>query len=148
MRSIKQWRFVLIIAVVVIAIPIAASVGTTASTIVEKRSADLSQQIRTDVVEETPVAKSASTKSTVRRGVTLPQDYYDRRRQYWEDRMERRADHLEPEDGDDDAADSDDGKDNEDSAGSDDDEGDSMDDEEEMLEKRREYWRDRLDRDW
>jgi hypothetical protein len=144
MRLIKKWRIVLIICVAAIAIPIAARVSPTQTEFVEP--AQVNQYQPTTVAYTTEVAETPlASKTGVGHRATPPQDYYDRRREYWEDRMERRADYLEQEDGnDEDSADS---KDSEDSAGSDDDEG-SMDEEEEMIEKRREYWRDRLDRDW
>src|SRR6188768_4134712 len=128
MRLLKKWRIVLIICVAAIAIPIAARVRPTQTEFVEPAQVNLYQP----TTAHTEVAKTALTvKTGVGRRVMPPQDYYDRRREYWEDRMERRADYLEQEDGnDEDAADS---KDSEDSAGSDDDEG-SMDEEEEMIE--------------
>jgi hypothetical protein len=145
MRLIEKWRIALIIAVVVIAIPIAARVDPTQTELVEPSHLNLYRPTATN----TEVAKTAhTTKAGLQHRVVAPQDYYDRRREYWEKRMERRADYLEQEDGDDeDAADSNDSKNSKDSA-SDEDEGDSMNDEEELIERRREYWRDRLDRDW
>jgi len=145
MRVTKKWRIVLIVAVAVIAIPIAARVSPTQTEFVEPAQVNLYQPTaaHTDVV-----VTAHYSKTRVDRSVTPPQDYYDRRREYWEERMERRADYLEQEDGDDeDTAKSDDSKDSKDSA-SDEDEGDSMDQEEELIERRREYWRERLDRDW
>ena len=145
MRLIKKWRIVLIICVAAIAIPIAARVSPTKTEFVEPVQVNLYQPAT--VAHTAEVAKTTHTiysKAGISRRVTPPQDYYDRRREYWEDRMERRADYLEQEDGnDEDAAGSEDSK-----AASDDDEGDSMNDEEEMLERRREYWQERLDRDW
>jgi ribosomal protein S3 len=143
MRFIKKWRVVLIIGIAAIAIPIAARVSPTQTEFVMDRTVPLHQQTA-DYSEVAKTAHTNNSKAGVGHRVTPPQDYYDRRREYWEDRMEGRADYLEQEDGnDEDSADSEDGKDS-----SDDDAGDSMDDEEEMIEKRREYWRDRLDRDW
>ena len=144
MRFINKWRIVLIIAVVVIAIPIAARVSPTQPVLVVDRQAKVYHQTAaySEVAKTAPINNS---KAGVGHRAAPPQDYYDRRREYWEDRMEGRADYLEQEDGnDEDSADS---KDSEDSAKGDDDEG-SVDEEEEMIEKRREYWRDRLDRDW
>jgi hypothetical protein len=147
MRFINRWRIVMIIAIVVIAIPIAARVSPTQPALVMDRQAKVHQQT-TAYTEAGAIADTKSVNAGIRRSLTPPQDYYDRRRAYWEDRMERRAEYLEEEDGnDDDSADSDDGKD-EDSAAADDDEGSSMDDEEELIERRREYWQQRLDRDW
>ena len=144
MRFIKKWRVVLIIGMAAIAIPIAARVSPTQTEFVMERTDHVGQQN----AAYNEIAKTIQTnhsKAGVSHRVAPPQDYYDRRREYWEDRMEGRADYLEQEDGnDEDSADS---KDSEDSATGDDDEG-SMDEEEELIERRREYWRDRLDRDW
>ena len=143
MRFIKKWRVVLVIGIAAIAIPIAARVSPTQTEFVMERTAPVYQQIA-DNIEIAETSHTNNSKAGVSHRVTPPQDYYDRRREYWEDRMEGRADYLEQEDGnDEDSAGSEDGKDS-----SDDDAGDSMDEEEEMIEKRREYWRDRLDRDW
>ena len=145
MRLIKKWRIVLIICVAAIAIPIAARVSPTQTAVDEPQLLNAHEQ----VVAYNEVAETDHpriSKAGIPHRVAPPQDYYDRRREYWEERMERRADYLEQEDGDDDedAADTADSKD----SAAEDDEGDSMGDEEEMLERRREYWRDRLDRDW
>jgi hypothetical protein len=146
MRFINRWRIVLIIAVVVIAIPIAARVNPTQTALVENREAKVYKQADPKT-EVGTIARTGNSKAGIKHTVTPPQDYYDRRRQYWEERMERRADYLEQEDGnDEDSADSADNK-NEDSA-AEDDEGDSVDSEEELIERRREYWQQRLDRDW
>jgi hypothetical protein len=142
MRLIKKWRVVLIVAIAAIAIPIAARVSPTQTEFVTDRTAaDYQQTAAYNEIAET--AHTNISKTGVRHRVTPPQDYYDRRREYWEDRMERRADYLEQEDGDDDDA-----ANTEDSGAAADDEGDSMDEEEELIERRREYWRDRFDRDW
>src|SRR6187401_3238490 len=129
MRLIKKWRIALIICVAAIAIPIAARVSPTKTEFVEPAQVDQYQP--TPVAHIVEVAKATHTnysKAGISRRVAPPQDYYDRRREYWEDRMERRADYLEQEDGsDEDSADS---KGSEDSAAGDDDEG-SMDEEEE-----------------
>ena len=147
MRFINRWRIVLIIAVGVIAIPIAARVSPTQAVLVKDRQAQVYQQT-TAYTEVPEIAHTNKSEVGVGHRVTPPQDYYDRRRKYWRDRIERRADYLEEEDGnDDDSADSEDSRD-QDSAAADDDEGDSMDEEEELIDRRREYWQRRLDRDW
>jgi hypothetical protein len=130
------------VAAIAIAIPIAARVSPAQAEFVEPLQVNPYQQ----TAAYTEVAKAAHIRKTgVGHRAAPPQDYYDRRRAYWENRIERRADYLEQEDGDDeDAADSEDSQD----ANAEDDEEDSIDSEEELIERRREYWRDRLDRDW
>jgi hypothetical protein len=144
MRSIKSrsslLRVVLITGVAMLAIPIAARVSPTSSTFVTEQQSKSFALIR-----EVPfaLAKNKVPKITPPKSLSRPQDYYDRRREYWEDRMERRMEHMEEEEsGDDNSADE------EDSKASDDDSEESMDSEEELIERRREYWSDRLDRDW
>jgi hypothetical protein len=142
MRFIKKqfalWRLVLIIGVAAIAIPIAARVSQTALAVVDERQEHLDRQAGEDNADA-DAKHSKDSKAAVGRDVErLQDDYYDRRRRYWEDRVERELD-------DDDDADTEDKKDSK--AGKDD--GDDEDDpEEEAIERRREYWRDRLDRDW
>lgn len=143
---LTKWRIVLIIAALGIAIPIAAHVSSTQTAFIDSAEVDLYQP--TVAHTEVKVAAYNSTTSAGHRATPV-QTYYDRRRRYLERRVERRADYLEEEDGnDDDSADSDDGRDSNDSASDDDDEGDSMDQEDELIERRREYLRERLDRNW
>jgi len=121
MRFIKKrlslWRIVLISCAAAIAVPIAARVGP---------------------------KHSKPSKAAVNVGIALLQDddYYDRRREYWEKRIERE---LDDEDADDDDGETRDSKDSKKAA---DDEADEHDDVEREIERRREYWRKRLDRDW
>jgi len=144
MRFIKKWRFVLIVGIAAIAIPIAAGDSPTVPAFVTEPQAVYQQPVAENAVATVDPGKDIKIAAGHR--VTPPQDYYDRRREYWEDRMERRADDLEEEDGnDDDSADS---EDKNDSASADDKEEGSMDEEEELIERRREYWRERLDREW
>jgi len=124
--------------------PIAARVGSPSSAVVIERQAYLAQPTANDK-GDTNVKGPSDDKVAVGRSVVLQDDYYDRRRRYWEDRVERRLD--EEENGDDeDAKDSKDSKakDDEDKADS----NDKEDSEEDVVERRREYWRDRLDREW
>src|SRR5437868_2618784 len=104
MRFIKKWRVVLIVGLAAIAIPIAAGDGSTATAFVAESQATHHHSVVENAVAI--VALGNDIKMAKRHPVTPPQDYYDRRREYWEERMERRADHLEEEDGnDDDSAD-------------------------------------------
>jgi hypothetical protein len=122
MRLIKKqlslWRIVLIIGVAAIGLPIAARVGP---------------------------KHSRPSKAAVGVGTALLQDddYYDRRREYWEKRIER---DLDDEEGDDDN--DEDNKATKDSKKAADNEDDENDDVEREIERRREYWQKRLDRDW
>jgi hypothetical protein len=159
MRFIKKqfslWRIVLIIGVAAIAIPIAARVSPTAIAVVEER-----QQANADN-EEADAKHSKDNKAAVGEGVARPQDddYYDRRRRYWEKRVERRLDdeNLDEQTGDDDedadakdsksAKDKDKNKDKDSKAAADD-EDDADDNVDREIERRREYWRKRLDREW
>src|SRR5688572_11035994 len=111
MRFIEKWRVVLIIGIAAIAIPIAAHVSPTQTEFFTDRTVHLDQQ-SVDFNEIAKTAHTTNSKAVVVRRIAPPQDYYDRRREYWEDRMERRADYLEQEDGsDEDTADSEDSKD-------------------------------------
>ena len=145
MRSIKKRlslrRLVLVVGALAIAMPIAARVSPSSSAAGIERQAYLAQPI----ASENGDTNANDGKVAVGRRVARQDDYYDRRRRYWEDRVERRLD--EEENGDDeDAKDSKDSKakDDEDKADSE----DKEDSEEDAIERRREYWRDRLDREW
>ena len=83
-------------------------------------------------------------------GAHAQDDLYERRRRYWEDRVERRIDEEEGLD-DEDKADSTDKKDKtgkKDKAKKGDDDEDSLDQEEELIERRREQWRKRVEDEW
>jgi hypothetical protein len=121
--------------------PIAARVSPASSSVGIEQQAYLAQPIASENAD----ANARDGEAAVGRRVVLQDDYYDRRRRYWEDRVEHRLD--EEENGDDeDAKDSKDSKakDDEDKADS----NDNEDSEEDVIERRREYWRDRLDREW
>ena len=139
-KHFALWDIVLIVGVAAIVMLIAARVDPTP---VNDRHADLAKP----TLHENAVAKhSRDSKSAVHKGLKWPQDdYYDRRRRYWEDRLERRLDEEEGLD-DEDKADSTDKKDSKATEGDDDE--DSLDQEEELIERRREYWRQRLEREW
>src|SRR4030095_11169211 len=99
MRFIKKqlslWRIVLIISVAAIAIPIAARVSPTAIAVVKERQDNLEQQ-NTAGNGESDAKHSKDSKAAVGKGIAWQQDdYYDRRREYWEKRVERRLDSQE-----------------------------------------------------
>jgi hypothetical protein len=141
-KQLSLWRIVLVVGVAAIAIPIAARVSPTARADV-KASQDCLDHQTTAHNEDGYSEHSKDSKAAVGLAIARPQDdYYDRRREYWERRVERRLDHEEDMDEDDeDAKDSKAGKD-------DDDDEDEMDRHEEELERRRDYWRKRLDDEW
>src|SRR5436190_19074572 len=149
MRMIKKrsatYHIGLMIALAAIAIPVAADIDATAKAIANEQHAG---PVQTPSVNEGTEAKaSKARKIAVFRTVPPPQDdYYDLRREHWEDRLESRLEYreeyLEGQTGDkDDDADAEDSK-----AGKDDD--DSVDQERDIYEQRREYWRNRLDKEW
>jgi hypothetical protein len=124
----------LIIGLAAVAIPIMANAGRNTSTAISKLQADPAKHAANDH----GIAIAALGK-----GLVHPQDYYDRRREYWEKRLERDLDDSD-EHGDDDSADKEDSKADKDEAKDD----DSTDKEEDSIERRREYWRERLDKEW
>lgn len=166
MRFMKQpmlWRILLIVSAAFIAIPIAAHVGSNATAVVNDRQASASTESRAEN-EHARVSDTARTNVVVAHVAKLPQDYYDRRRQYWENRVDRRIerrqqyidDQVDREESrgssknssknnrSNSAASNDDEEDDEDE----DDAGGPADDEGDRVERRREYWRQRVDRNW
>ena len=140
------------VSVAAIAIPMAASVEPVTMTVVKQREMHPEQQA-TNVNEDAAAIHDKDGKpAVVGRGVAWQQDYYDRRREYWEDRIDRRLDDEEFDDETGDDKDSDSKKDSkaakDDKANKDDSAESDLDQEEEFIERRREYWRDRLDREW
>jgi hypothetical protein len=127
-------RIVLFVGVMALTIPIAASLSPTV-TAVEERHEYLVPQAGVST-EPTETKHGGAIKATAGKGVA--QGYYwDRRRQYWEDRLE---DDLDEEGGDE----------ADDTAAEDDEDDDGLSDEEyDRIEARREYWRQNLeDEDW
>jgi hypothetical protein len=159
MRFIKKqlslWRIVLIIGAAAIAIPIAARVSPTETAVVTERQDYLDHQTTAD--NDSKDAKAGKdSKAAVGEGVVRQQDdYYDRRREYWEKRVERRLDeeYMDEQTVDDNNADST-TKDKKDSKNAADDEADAdivdkdVEAEQDIYERRREYWRQRLEREW
>ena len=148
MRFIKKqfswWRLVLIVGATAIAIPVATGVSPTAVAVITERQ-DRPDHQTTAHNEVAYTEDSKDSNAAVGTSVARPQDdYYERRREYWEKRIERRLDEedLDDETGDDKDADSKDNK-------ADKDDGDDEDDAvEQEVERRREYWRKRVERDW
>jgi len=157
MKFISKWRIVLFITIAAIAIPTTAHVSVTGITNINEYRGNLNLPADHNA-QETVVETSNEAKAVVGQGAVKRQDYYDRRREYWEKRVERRMEYEDEygeEPGDDaDKADAKDSKESKDSkkekeskkAGKDED--DEMDQEAEMYERRREYWRERLDEEW
>ena len=152
MKVIKDqfalWLIVLFVGVAAVAIPMAASVDADTIAVVKQRQIQAEQQAANANEGPAAIRNKYSKPGVVGRGVAWRQDYYDRRRKYWEDRIDRELDDEEFDDEDKDA----DSKDKKDSKAAKDDKDDSaesdLDQEEELIERRREYWRDRLDREW
>jgi hypothetical protein len=166
MRFIKKqlslWSIVLIIGVAVIGIVTAARVSPTEIAVVTERQDYLAQQ-PTAVNEDADAKDRKSSKAAVGKGVVRQQDdYYERRREYWDRRIERRLEdneeYLDEQTADDNNADSKDSKsttDKKDSKVAADDEVDAdatvdndVKAEQDVYERRREYWRQRLEREW
>jgi hypothetical protein len=167
-KQISLLRIVLIIGVAAIAILIASRVSSTAKPVVKERQDYLDLQSaagkqdaddKYSKVNHSHAKRSKETKAAVGLSVALLQDIlYDRRSQYWDKRVLRRLEshdeYLDEQTADDnedaDAKDSKDSKaakDKNSKAAEDDDE-DFANDNDKELERRREYWRKRLDRDW
>ena len=158
MRLIKKhlslWRIVLIIGVAAIAIPVTSRVSSTAKAVVEERQDHLEQKTAASN-EDTYTKYSKVSKAVVGPGVARPQDdYYERRREYWDKRIERRLDRREEyldeqtQDDDKDADAKDSKAKDKNSKAAADDEDYADDDVDREVERRREYWRKRLDKDW
>jgi hypothetical protein len=158
-KQVSWWRIVLIIGVaaiaIPIAIPIAARVSPTAKAVVKERQDYLDQKTTTHN-EDAYAKHSKDRKAAVGLGVAQPQDdYYDRRREYWDKRIERRLDRREEYLGEQTVDDNKDADAKDSKAAKDKNSKDAVDDEDyadddvdKEVERRREYWRKRLDRDW
>jgi len=139
-----------------LAIPIAARAGANGIAAAYQLQENLAQPTAHD--NEDNANRSKASKAAVGPRVALPQDdYYDRRREYWDKRIERRLERREEyldeqtlDDEDADAKDSQDSKSAKDKNSKDavDDEDYADDNADKEIERRREYWRKRLDRDW
>ena len=139
-KQMSWWRIVLIVAAAAIAIPIANGVRPTARAAAMEQQDYLNHQTTAHVE-----GAFANTRVVVDPGIAAPQDYYDRRREYWEKRVERR---LDEEDGDDESGDDKEDADAKDNKAGKDDGDDEEDQVEQEIEQRRDYWRKRVERDW
>ena len=139
-----------------LAIPIAARAGANGIAAAYQLQENFAQPTAND--NEDNANRSKPSKAGVDPRVALPQDdYYDRRREYWDKRVERRLERREEyldeqtlDDEDAEAKDSQDSKSAKDKNSKDavDDEDYADDNVDREIERRREYWRKRLDRDW
>jgi hypothetical protein len=141
------WRTLLIIGVAVIAIPVTARISSNTPTFVPEQQANIYSRVES--TEDQHANKDSVPNLAPGHPQGLPQAYYNRRRQYVEDRVERRIDrrqeYLDRQTGDDEdsaGADDEDGGDDEDASS------DRGYDEEDRIESRREYLRDRAERRW
>ena len=151
-KQLSLWPVVLIIGGSAIAIPIAARVSPTAIAVHKERQDYLGQQTTADNEDANDIDATHSKDSSAAagEGVTLLQDLlYDRRSQYWDQRvlrrLEGRDEYLEEQTKDDNDADAKDSQANKDNKG---DEDDWVVERDEEIDRRREYWRKRLDDDW
>ena len=152
-KQFSLWRLVLIVGGAAIAIPIATGASPTAIAVVKERQDYLDHQTTT-YNEDAYAKRSKDSKAAAGPGVARVQDdYYERRREYWEKRVERRLDHHQDyldeqtaDDKDADAKDSKATKDKDSKDAADDEEG--ADDVDREIERRREYWRRRVEKDW
>ena len=139
MKRLALWHIVLIIGIAVVAIPVAARVSGPAQAGVNEQDKYLGHQNGNHhddaVARESKDKKDPKVRKgdpAARPGIKRPQDdYYQRRRQHWERRLDNRLDDEEiGDDNDDDFA------------------ADDSDRQQDVYERRREYFRDRLDEDW
>src|SRR5688572_23091903 len=111
MRSVKDqfapWPAVLLIGIAVLAISVAVRVASPATTSTGERY-DPPEQRFAGPNEDTDANEDRVHKTAAGGSVESRQDYYDRRREYWEDRLDRSLDDedLDDETGDDKDADS------------------------------------------
>jgi len=139
-----------------IAIPVAARAGGNGIAAAYQLQENFAPPTAND--NEDNANRSKASKAGVGPRVALPQDdYYDRRREYWDKRIERRLERREEyldeqplDNEDEDAKDRQDSKSAKDKNSKDavDDEDYADDNVDKEIERRREYWQKRLDRDW
>ena len=135
MRYIGTLKIYLIVGFAAVAMPIAAHVG--------RSTLDVVSEPQASPVVLAVNAHPEGGRSAIGKGYARPQDYWDRRREDWEKRLESDLDDSDMDDEDTDKNDKANGEDKNSKA-----EDDGADSEEDSIERRREYWRQRLDRDW
>ena len=151
-KQLSWWRIFLIIGVAAMAIPIAARVSPTAMPVHQERQGYLAQQTTADH-EDADATHRRDSKAAAGEGFALPQDLlYDRRSRYWDQRvlrrLEGRDEYLDEQTKDDKDADAKDKKADKDDKDDRADEDDWVAQDDEELERRREYWRRRVDKEW
>ncbi|HKP70873.1 MAG TPA: hypothetical protein VJV05_16410 [Pyrinomonadaceae bacterium] len=146
------WSVVLILGFTAVAIPIGARVSLTSSHLVHDSQESFGQ--RTPLKNETAPGKVSGKTASVVYTSGAPQDRYERRRQYWENRIDRRIesrqrymdDQVDREDKA--GRNNDDDDDDDEDMGDDDDDDSGADEEMDRIERRRENWRNRVEREW
>ena len=159
-KQLSGWYIVLIIGVAAMAIPVNSRVSSTAKAVVKERQAYLALRSTADNEnaddKHSKAKHSKESKAAAGLSIAPLQDIlYDRRSQYWDKRVLRRLESREEyldeqtkDDNDADAKDSKAAKDKNSKDAADDEDYADDDNVDKELERRREYWRKRLDRDW
>ena len=159
-KQLSGWYIVLIIGVAAMAIPVNSRVSSTAKAVVKERQAylDLQRTADNENADDKHSKAKHSKESKAAAGLTIAplQDIlYDRRSQYWDKRVLRRLESREEyldeqtkDDNDADAKDSKAAKDKNSKDAADDEDYADDDNVDKELERRREFWRRRLDKEW
>ena len=159
-KQLSGWYIVLIIGVAAMAIPVNSRVSSTAEAVVKERQAylDLQRTADNENADDKHSKAKHSKESKAAAGLTIAplQDIlYDRRSQYWDKRVLRRLESREEyldeqtkDDNDADAKDSKAAKDKNSKNAADDEDYADDDNVDKELERRREFWRRRLDKEW
>jgi hypothetical protein len=159
-KQLSGWYIVLIIGVAAMAIPVNSRVSSTAEAVVKERQAylDLQRTADNENADDKHSKAKHSKESKAAAGLSIAplQDIlYDRRSQYWDKRVLRRLESREEyldeqtkDDNDADAKDSKAAKDKNSKNAADDEDYADDDNVDKELERRREFWRRRLDKEW
>ena len=159
-KQLSGWYIVLIIGVAAMALPVNSRVSSTAEAVVKERQAylDLQRTADNDNADDKHSKAKHSKESKAAGGLSIAplQDIlYDRRSQYWDKRVLRRLESREEyldeqtkDDNDADAKDSKAAKDKNSKNAADDEDYADDDNVDKELERRREFWRRRLDKEW
>lgn len=143
-KQFSLWRIVLFVGVMAIAIPIAPGFSATVTAIEERQEYPVQQAGANN--EDADTKHGEDSKASIGKSVRQDGYYLERRRRQWKNRVENDLDDEDSdEDTDDDRNDSRSARDDDDD---DDDEDDTSGGEYDRLERRREYLRQRLDRNW
>jgi len=159
-KQLSGWYIVLIIGVAAMALPVNSRVSSTAEAVVKERQAylDLQRTADNENADDKHSKAKHSKESKAAAGLSIAplQDIlYDRRSQYWDKRVLRRLESREEyldeqtkDDNDADAKDSKAAKDKNSKDAADDEDYADDDNVDKELERRREFWRRRLDKEW